>query len=177
MDHRFEDHSRCTSLPAFSKRKQRFQKWHGDIDNYHKLLSQLLNLQVEVVFMQITKISTRNNIHSVSKEMHYEFIDSPCDPGSRSSAPGGVIFDHGNVKQVAKNPIRKCRTVLPILWKVQGYVIFCKTAQIPLQSMQIWYSTKFIYLHSSQKETQLFTVRFFWDWVYCGLHTTSFTLV
>ena len=28
------------------------------------------------------------------------------------------------------------------------------------------YSTKFIYLHSSAKETQLSTVHFFWDWVY-----------
>ena len=28
------------------------------------------------------------------------------------------------------------------------------------------YTTKFIYLHSSEKETQLSTVRFFWDWVY-----------
>ncbi len=28
------------------------------------------------------------------------------------------------------------------------------------------YTTKFINLHSSTKETQLSTVRFFWDWVY-----------
>ncbi len=30
------------------------------------------------------------------------------------------------------------------------------------------YTAKFIYLHSSQKEMQLSTVRFFWDWVYKG---------
>ena len=28
------------------------------------------------------------------------------------------------------------------------------------------YATKFIYLHSSAKDTQLSMVRFFWDWVY-----------
>ncbi len=30
-------------------------------------------------------------------------------------------------------------------------------------------TSKFIYLHSSQKETHLATVRFFWDWVYLGI--------
>ncbi len=32
-------------------------------------------------------------IHSVSKETHHEFLGFPCDPGSRSSDPGRVIFE------------------------------------------------------------------------------------
>ena len=31
-------------------------------------------------------------LHSVSKETHHEFIGFPCDPRSRSSDPGRVIF-------------------------------------------------------------------------------------
>ena len=53
-------------------------------------------------------------IHSVSKETHHEFPGFPCDPGSRSSDPGGVTFDHAYLKQVAKDPIRKRQMVLPI---------------------------------------------------------------
>ncbi len=47
----------------------------------------------------VTKISRYNNyVHSVSKETHHEFIGFPCDPGSRSSDPGQVIFDHWDLK-------------------------------------------------------------------------------
>ena len=63
-------------------------------------------------------------IHSVSKETHHEFLGFHCDPGSRSSDPGRVIFDHGNLKQVAKKPVQKCQVVLSISLKVQGYVMF-----------------------------------------------------
>ena len=45
--------------------------------------------------------------HSVSKETHHEFTGFPCYPGSRSSDPGGVTFDHAYLKQVAKDPIQK----------------------------------------------------------------------
>ncbi len=58
--------------------------------------------------------------HSVSKETLHEFIGFPCDPGSRSSDPGRIIFDHGN-----------------------------------LSIGEMKYSTKFIYPHSSPKETHL----------------------
>ncbi len=44
---------------------------------------------------------------SVSKETHYEFIGFPWDPGSRSNDPGRVIFDNGNLKQVAKKPVQR----------------------------------------------------------------------
>ncbi len=37
-------------------------------------------------------------LHSVSKETHHEFTGFPCDPGSRSSDPGGVTFDHPYLK-------------------------------------------------------------------------------
>ena len=53
----------------------------------------------------IEKVFKLLPLHSVSKETHHEFIDFPCDPGSRSGAPGRVIYDHENLKQVAKNPI------------------------------------------------------------------------
>ena len=64
-----------------------------------------------------------SGIHSVSKETHHEIIGFPWNPGSRSGDPGRVVFYHGNLKQVAKNPIQKCQMVLKISWKVQGYVM------------------------------------------------------
>ena len=51
-------------------------------------------------------------------------IDFRPDPGSRSSDPDRVTFDHENFEQVAKNPIQKCQMVLSISWKLQGYVMF-----------------------------------------------------
>ncbi len=35
-----------------------------------------------------------SHIHSVSREMHHDFIGFRCDPGSRSNDPKMVIFDH-----------------------------------------------------------------------------------
>ena len=54
------------------------------------------------------------DVHSVSKEMHHEFIDFPCDPGSESGDPGRVIRYYENLKLVAKNWIKKSQTVLPM---------------------------------------------------------------
>ena len=84
-------------------------------EKYYNQFSQLSGRYVDVHLMWL---------HSLSKETHHEFLDFPCDPGSSSSHPGQVIFDHRNLKQVAKNPVQKCQMVLAISWKVQGYVIF-----------------------------------------------------
>ncbi len=97
-------------------------------------------IQVHLIFGP----QSRNAVHSVSKETHHEFLGFPCDPGSNSSDPGWVIFDHRNLKQVATG-------FLHIVSKRIG---------------KLKCTTKFTYLHSFQKETQLSTVRFFWDWVY-----------
>ena len=90
-------------------------------------------------YMHTPGITT--HIHSVSKEMHHEFISFPCDPGSRSDDPGRVIYDNGNLKQVAKNPFKNVKWFSRYLEKSKGMSCFGirKTAQIPLQSMQIWY--------------------------------------
>ena len=77
-------------------------------------------------------------LHSVSKETHYEFMGFLCDPGSWSSDIGRVMFDHGNLIQVAKKPIKNVKCFLRYLDKSMGMSYFGvrKTAQTPLHSMQ-----------------------------------------
>ncbi len=89
-----------------------------------------------IVFQPL--VATLCYLHSVSKETHHEFLCFPSDPGSRSSDLGQVIFDHRNLKQVAKNPVQKCQMV-PLISKGMSCFGIRKTAQIPLQSMEIWY--------------------------------------
>ena len=89
--------------------------------------------------------------------MHHEFIDFPCDLGSRSSAPGRVVFDHENLKRVANTLFKKHENVKLLsryLEKSKGMSYFgiLKAAQIPLQSMQIQYSLR--------------TMHFFWPKVH-----------
>ncbi len=80
-------------------------------------------------------VSKHSYLHSVSKETHHKFIGFPWNPESRSGDPDRVVFYHDNLKQVTKNPIQKCQTVLPISCKVQGCVMFLNlylTAEILL---------------------------------------------
>ena len=76
------------------------------------ILSVMCNLKMKV------------KIHSVPKETHHKFIGFPWKPWSRSCDLGRVVFYHENLEQVPKYPIQICQTVLPISWKVQGYVMF-----------------------------------------------------
>ncbi len=45
-------------------------------------------------------------LQTVSKEMHHKYIGFTCDSGLRSGDPDTVVFYHGNLKQVAKHPLK-----------------------------------------------------------------------
>ncbi len=68
------------------------------------------------------------SLHSVSKDTHHEFRGFPCDPGSRSSVPSRVIFDHGNWNALQSSPIytlpkKKCNFKHPFKVLSPGTVI------------------------------------------------------
>ncbi len=102
----------------------------------------------------IVDLSGEFGIHSVSKEIHREFIHFPCDPRSKSSAPWqGHIwlqeFGTGHKKKPYSNILKSPRVCL-----------VRKTAQIPLQytqfqkkrtmnSFPLWPKAKVIFDHEN----------------------------
>ncbi len=118
-------------------------------------------------------------------------LASPGTQGQGQMTPTGSYFIMRIWNRSKKTPFKNVKRFSGYLENSKGMSCFGirKTAQIPLGVMQIWYFfqtmhfffprvygtkswgdlkyiTKFIYLHSSAKETQLSTVHFFWDWVY-----------
>ncbi len=83
--------------------KQRIIGKHQSVHPPHNLL---VYINWENVSQTLyTTVSTKRNMHSVSRETHRKFIGFTCDPGSRSSNPGWIIFDHQNYPEHRQNKI------------------------------------------------------------------------
>ncbi len=111
--------------------------------------------------------------HSATIQMHHEFIGFLCNPGSKSSDPGRVMFDHGEKNRSQKIPYKNVKWFSWYLEKSKGMSCFGirKTAiNLNLFSFffqvmhffgprvhgiesQIVFQSELIYLHSSPKDT------------------------
>ncbi len=114
MDHRFEDvHPRLPS--AWENWDFNFlpPKYPGDIGNYHKLLSQLLDLSIQVALVLITEISTKKQ--QIVECMPPSFILEPWIQSGHFSVqkPKGDISRHLQNKALKLYP--KVRGPLPVL--------------------------------------------------------------
>ena len=106
---------KCVML-AIANSMLRGQEWVLDTTGIsHSDLRMSLR---ELSFLQGGTSRGQEALHSVSKETHHEFIGFPCDPGSRSSDPGRVIFDdccHGALAylhKICETRNTKCETFL-----------------------------------------------------------------
>ena len=96
-----------------------------------ELMCHIMYLQRDYI-NYCTKLFIAQNVNSVSKETHHEFFGFPCDPGSRSNDPAGVIFVYENLKNYY--PF----TGLPRSWKSYGISGIFKFSGISGKVMQFW---------------------------------------